>query len=161
MLINRSLTTTSRGRPWRSRQLPTHLRLTIPLTGLLMTNQRQERFDRLLMRWIYDYTSLLCLCGWGLYSDNSNSAQFQWWKWSSLFFNALVKVVWAKCTQGTETEIRWCKQQCVNNILMQRVHEVKLVWDTNYIWYKEMLLYTQKKSKQKSSYWCSHEFPPK
>lgn len=67
MLINWSLT--SRGRPWRCEQLPTHLRLAISLTGLLMTNQRREWLHRLLTRRIYDCT-LVCLYRWGLYSDN-------------------------------------------------------------------------------------------
>lgn len=62
MLINPSLT--SRGGPRRCEQSPTHPRLTIPLTGLLMTNQRRERLHRLLTRRIYD-CMLSCSCSWG------------------------------------------------------------------------------------------------
>lgn len=72
MLINWSLT--NRGRPRRSKHLPTHLRLTIPLTGPLMTNQRHERLDCLLMGRIYECTSLLSLQG---------CKPLQWKRWST------------------------------------------------------------------------------
>lgn len=72
MLINWSLT--SRGRPRRSKHLPTHLRLTIPLTGPLMTNQRHERLDCFLMGRIYECTSLLSLQG---------CKPVQWKRWST------------------------------------------------------------------------------